>query len=252
MAVVRFVLYVLLSILGLFIAMALLWAIAGMLYSLTVRKKVYYRTTFMARVLGFITTWGAFFFTRSRIKVEGEELLPKDRPFVYVANHRSRFDPMAVMYKLSRYRIGFISKPSNFKIPFFGEVLRKMCFLEINRDDPRKAMETINDAVTILAQHDASVGFYPEGTRSQDGTLGPFHHFMFRIPCEAKVPVVVAVTYGTEEVAKRFPFPGGARITIRIIGVLDEQFIETHRPVEVGEKVESMMRHELGQESVQD
>lgn len=249
MAVVRFVLYVLLSVLGLLVAMVLLWALAGFLYSLTVRRKVYYRTTFMARLLSAVTMRGIFFFTRSHVKLEGEELIPRDRPFVYVANHRSRFDPMVVMYRMARYRVGFISKPSNFRIPCFGKVIRKLCFLEIDREDPHKAMETVSDAVKILAQHDASVGFYPEGTRSHDGKLGPFHHFMFRIPCEARVPVVVAVTYGTEEVAKRFPFPGGARITIRILGVLDEQFISTHRPVEIGRKVESMMRHELGQET---
>ena len=59
--------------------------------------------------------------------------------------------------------------------------------------------------------------------------------------------MVVAVTYGTEEVAKRFPFPGGARITIKILGVLDADYIKTHRPVEIGQKVEAMMREELKQ-----
>ena len=230
-----------------FFPVVLLWALAGFLYSLTVTKKVYKRPTAIARFLGWFTNAGILFFTMSRVRVEGREKLPKDGRFVYVANHRSRFDPMVVMSALACYRVAFISKPSNFRIPCFGKVLRKLCFLEINRDDPRKAMETVNNAVDILNIGQSSIGFYPEGTRSEDGRLGPFHDFMFRIPKCAGVPVVVAVTYGTEEVAKRFPFPGGARITIKILGVLDADYIKTHRPVEIGQKVEAMMREELKQ-----
>ncbi|MBO4280113.1 MAG: hypothetical protein J5891_09955, partial [Spirochaetales bacterium] len=64
---------------------------------------------------------------------------------------------------------------------------------------------------------------------------------------QANVPVVVAVTYNTEEVAKRFPLPGGAKIIIKILGVIDTDYISTHRPVEIGQKVEAMMREELKQ-----
>ena len=225
----------------------LLWALTGIIYSLTVTRKVYKKPTGLARFLGWFTNAGILFFTMSSLKVEGKEKLPKDGRFVYVANHRSRFDPMVVMAGLSKYRIAFISKPSNFKIPFFGKILRKLCFLEIDREDPHKAIETVNDAVDILKIGESSIGFYPEGTRSEDGTLGPFHNFMFRIPKQADVPVVVAVTYGTEEVAKRFPFPGGAKTTIKILGVIDKDFVSTHKPVEIGEKVEAMMREELKQ-----
>ena len=225
----------------------ILWALTGFLYSRTETKKVYKRPTALARFLGWFTNAGILFFTFSSLKIEGKEKLPKDGRFVYVANHRSRFDPMVVMAGLAKYRIAFISKPSNFKIPCFGKILRKLCFLEIDREDPRKAMETVNDAADILNIGESSIGFYPEGTRSEDGTLGPFHRFMFRIPKKAAVPVVVAVTYNTEQVAKRFPLPGGAKITIKILGVIDKEFVSTHKPVEIGEKVEAMIREKLGQ-----
>ena len=247
MTVLKIVLYALLSVAGLFLAIVLLWAITGFLYSLTVTKKVYKKSTWLARFLGAFTCGGCCLVPRAHVKVEGKELLPVDTRFVYVANHRSRFDPMVVMYKLAKFRIAFISKPSNFKIPCFGKILRKMCFLEIDREDPKIAMQTIDDASEILSTGAASIGFYPEGTRSMDGTLGQFHGFMFRIAKNADVPVVVAVTYGTQDIAKRFPFPGGARVTIRIIGVLDRDYVRNHKPVEISEKVEAMMREELGQ-----
>ena len=247
MTVLKIVLYALLSVAGLFLAIVLLWALTGFLYSLTVTKKVYKKSTWLARFLGAFTCGGCCIVPRAHVKVEGKEMLPGDTRFVYVANHRSRFDPMVVMYKLAKYRIAFISKPSNFKIPCFGKILRKMCFLEIDRKDPKIAMQTIDDATEILDTGAASIGFYPEGTRSMDGTLGQFHGFMFRIAKNAEVPVVVAVTYGTQDIAKKFPFPGGARVIIRIIGVLDKDYVRNHKPVEISEKVEAMMREELGQ-----
>ena len=247
MTALRVFLYAILSVAGLFLAIVLLWALVGFLYSLTVTKKVYRKSTALARFLGAFTCGACCIVPRAHVKVEGKELIPRDTRFVYVANHRSRFDPMVVMYRLARYRIAFISKPSNFRIPCFGKILRKMCFLEIDREDPRVAMETIENASEILRTGAASIGFYPEGTRSMDGKLGPFHGFMFRIAKNADVPVVVAVTYGTQDIAKKFPFPGGARVTIRILGVLDRDFVRSHKPVEISEKVEAMIREELGQ-----
>ncbi len=225
----------------------LVWFIPCFLYSLPIKRRVYLRTYPFARLASLVTCWGAFFFTRSHIKVIGMEKIPKDKRFVYVANHVSRFDPMVIMYRLHSYRIGFISKSSNFRIPVFGRIIRKLCFLEIDREDPKKAMVTVDAAIDILRSGEASIGLYPEGTRSRDGRLGPFHGFMFRIPHQAEVPVVVAVTRGTEQIAKRFPFPGGARLEVRILDVLDVDFVKTHKPMEISEKVEALIREELGQ-----
>ncbi|MBR2281232.1 MAG: 1-acyl-sn-glycerol-3-phosphate acyltransferase [Spirochaetales bacterium] len=243
MVFLRVILYILLAM----FALIMLWFLPCFFYSLPIKNRVYRKSHAFARFMARITCWGAFFFTRSHVRLVGKEKLPKDTRFVYVANHVSRFDPMVILYKMAAYRIGFISKPSNFRIPFFGKIIRKMCFLEIDRENPKKALETVSAAVDILRSGEASIGLYPEGTRSKDGKLGPFHGFMFRIPKQAEVPVVVAVTRGTEEVAKRFPFPGGAKIEIKIVDVLDVEYIRSHRPVEISERVEALIRNELGQ-----
>ena len=40
--------------------------------------------------------------------------------------------------------LAFISKESNFKIPIFGRIIRKCCFMAIDRSNPRKALPTIH------------------------------------------------------------------------------------------------------------
>ena len=71
---------------------------------------------------------------RVKVVVRGEEKLP-DEPAVFVSNHISDFDPMAVLAVLRRDII-YISKESNFKLPIVGRFLRRTGFFG---DRPRKS-----------------------------------------------------------------------------------------------------------------
>ncbi|MGN1081330.1 MAG: lysophospholipid acyltransferase family protein, partial [Acutalibacteraceae bacterium] len=70
---------------------------------------------------------------RVRIKVSGEERLPKDGGFLIVGNHVSNFDPMVTIAVLKKYNISYITKPENLKIPIAGSFIYKCCFLPIDR-----------------------------------------------------------------------------------------------------------------------
>ena len=47
-----------------------------------------------------------------------------------------------------------------------------------------------------------SIGIYPEGTRSHDGELLPFHAGSFKIAQKADAPLAVACIRGTENITK--------------------------------------------------
>ena len=143
---------------------------------------------------------------RIRVHVSGMERIPKDTKVLFVSNHRSNFDPIVTWYALKKWKIAFVSKPSNFKIPFFGRIIRKCCFMPIDRENPRKAILTINRAAKLLRKQEVSIGIYPEGTRSQNGQLLPFHNGVFKIAQKAECPIVVLCVTGTEKIAKRTPF----------------------------------------------
>ena len=57
----------------------------------------------------------------------------------------------------------------------------------------------INDGIV-------SIGVYPEGTRSKDCRLLPFHNGVFLIAEKTKAPVVVMALRGTEQIHKRCVF----------------------------------------------
>ena len=143
---------------------------------------------------------------RIRVHISGIEKIPKDEKVLFVCNHRSNYDPLITWCALNKWKIAFVSKPENFKVPFFGRIIRKCCFLPIDRENPRKAIVTINKAAKLLKKQEVSVGIYPEGTRSKNCRLLPFHNGVFKIAQKAEAPIVVLSITGTEKISKRTPF----------------------------------------------
>ena len=142
---------------------------------------------------------------RLRIHCTGAEKLPEGR-FFLVSNHRSAYDPIATVWALRHRPLAIITKPENHHIPIAGPLIFKTNFLAIDREDPRKAMETIRNAVELLNNDVVSVGIYPEGTRGDGAELLPFHNGVFKIAQRAKVPVVVATVTGAENAKKNIPW----------------------------------------------
>lgn len=143
---------------------------------------------------------------RIRVHITGMEKLPQGQLVLFVGNHISNFDPILSWYAFRKWKLAFVSKPENFKIPFFGRIIRKCCFMPIDRENPRNAIVTINRAAKLLKKQEVSIGIYPEGTRSKSGELLPFHNGVFKIAQKASAPVAVLSVKGTEHIAKNIPF----------------------------------------------
>lgn len=196
-------LYILGGILGLFLLYILFLGICALLVS---PKKEYEKNSAFYRFLLDSATAAAMKLLRIRVHVTGMDMVPKDTRVLFVSNHRSNFDPLITWYAFRKWNIAFISKAGNFKIPFFGRIIRKCCFLAIDRENPRNAITTINKAAELLKKQEVSVGVYPEGTRSKTCELLPFHNGVFKIAQKAEAPIAVLCITGTEKIAKQTPF----------------------------------------------
>ena len=196
-------LYILGILLGLFALYVLFLGACALLVD---PKKEYEKNSPYYRFLLDSVTAAAMKLLRIRVHVSGIEKIPKDTKVLFVSNHRSNFDPIDTWYALKKWKIAFVSKPSNFKIPFFGRIIRKCCFMPIDRENPRNAIVTISKAAKLLKKQEVSIGIYPEGTRSKNGQLLPFHNGVFKIAQKAEAPIVVLCVTGTEKISKRTPF----------------------------------------------
>lgn len=174
-----------------------------------------------------------------RVTVSGADKLP-DVPYLFVSNHRSAFDPLASIAAISSH-IVFVAKPSVLKIPVIGSILQRLCFLAIDRDNARNAVATIKRSAELIKDAGLCVGIYPEGTRSKDGNLLPFHAGSFKIAKLAGCPVaVVSVRY-----EKRGLFPWNKHVLLHVADVMDTDYVAASNTATMTEQAEQVLREDL-------
>lgn len=180
-----------------------------------------------------------------RYKISGEEKFPETGNFLFISNHRSNYDPIIQWTVFKRYKLSFISKKENFKIPFYGRIIHRCCFMPIDRKSPRKAMETVNRAAKLLIETGNSVGVYPEGKRSKEGRLLPFHAGVLKVAQKAGKPVVVSTIKGTENIFRNIKRFRKTAVTIKILETIDAEKVRELKTSELSEYCEALMKKEL-------
>lgn len=230
-------LYLLLFLLGLFLLYVLFLGICALFVN---PQKIYEKHNAFYRFLLDSATAGAIRLLRIHVHISGIEKIPKNTKVLFVSNHRSNYDPIVTWYALKNWKIAFISKFSNFKIPFFGRIIRKCCFMPIDRENPREAMVTIRKAAELLKKQEVSIGIYPEGTRSKSRELLPFHNGVFKIAQKAGSPIVVLSITGTEQIAKRTPFLR-TDVYVDVLEVFPPQSIQDTKTEMIGTAVRRLM-----------
>ena len=195
----------LLLIAGYILGVVFMWIALSIYASFYKKDKEYKKPSKIARFwlsqsIAYINTHGFI-----KLKIIYDEPLPRER-FLLVCNHMSKFDPMIIAAKFNKYQISFISKPTNFKIPIGGHLMKASCYLSIDRYDKLKSLETMNEATRLISENLCSIGVFPEGTRHNSvDEFGPFHEGVFGIATKAKCPIVVTSILGSENIHTNFP-----------------------------------------------
>lgn len=236
-------------ILGLILAAFVIYVLFLFVCSLFVNhKKEYEEHSRFYRVLLNGATALSMKIMRIRIHTNGVEMIPQDtKKLLFVSNHRSNFDPIITWHIFKKWQIAFISKASNFKIPIFGRFIRKCCFMAIDRENPRNAIRTIIKASNLLQKGEVSIGIYPEGTRSKDCKLLPFHNGVFKIAQRADAPIVVLSISGTEQIHKNYPFHH-TDVYLDVLEVISVDTVKASKTDVLGEHIRNEMEHQLNGE----
>ena len=131
------------------------------------------------------------------LSVEGTENLWNHRPAVFMANHQSAVDAIAVM-KLLQGDFTSIAKKEVRTQPFIGQVAEAMGTIFVDRKNNMKAREALAPAVNAL-KNGTSIMIFPEGTRSPTNKLSKFKKGGFHIAMQAGVPIVPIVLKNTTD-----------------------------------------------------
>jgi 1-acyl-sn-glycerol-3-phosphate acyltransferase len=171
--------------------------------------------------------WGAHYLVWAplvRTEVTGKEHLLPDRPYVYVSNHQSMVDILAVF--ATRLDFKWVSKIENFFVPFIGWNMILNRYISLRRGYKPSIIRMYKRCDAWL-KDGISVFMFPEGTRSPNGELQEFFQGAFKISIKNKVPVVPIVIEGTARVLPKgrfriLPYP----VTIRILPPVDPASVD--------------------------
>jgi 1-acyl-sn-glycerol-3-phosphate acyltransferase len=123
-----------------------------------------------------------------KVEVDGSELIPRDQPLIFMGNHQSNFDILA-LFQAIPVRFNWLAKEELFKIPLFGRSIQSAGYIPINRGDGRDSLKSI-DRAAQLVRGGTSIAIFPEGTHSNDGNLLPFKRGGFVLAAKAGVPII--------------------------------------------------------------
>ncbi len=139
---------------------------------------------------------------------ENRESIPKNVPLIFVSNHQSMYDIIAMIWYLRDFHAKFVSKAELGKgIPSVSYNLRHGGSVLIDRKDPKQAIPTIKGLGEYIEKHTRSAVIFPEGTRSKDGKPKEFAQTGLKILCKnAPSAFVIPITINNSWKMVKFGF----------------------------------------------
>ena len=131
-----------------------------------------------------------------RLQVEGRECRITE-PRLLAINHQSWLDPI-VMMGLEPRAAG-PAKSSMLRVPVMGTVLRLVGFYDFDLGGI-PGLERMHRGARHARERDGGLLFFPEGTRSRTGEIGPFQRGAFRIAVDHDLPIQPVVIEGLDRV----------------------------------------------------
>jgi 1-acyl-sn-glycerol-3-phosphate acyltransferase len=136
------------------------------------------------------------------LRIHGTERVPVDRAYVYMSNHQSHLDIPMLYATLPSPTIRMLAKKELFRIPVWGRGLRAAEFIEVDRGNHERAMQSIEDAARLV-RDGVSIYLAPEGTRSRDGRIGKLKKGGFHLALGTGAPIVPVGIRGTIDILPR-------------------------------------------------
>lgn len=146
--------------------------------------------------------WANLKVTGTRVAVDGLEHLDPRRSYVFVSNHRSNLDVLALVVALWDFQLRWVAKEELFRVPLFGWALRATKQILVNRADHAQAVASLAEAKRRMHEG-ISVVFFPEGTRGPGREMLPFKKGGFVFAIETGAPIVPIGILGTAEILPR-------------------------------------------------
>jgi 1-acyl-sn-glycerol-3-phosphate acyltransferase len=170
--------------------------------------------------LGWQLSTKAFFKVYHRLSVESGSFIPRQPPFVIIANHASHLDALLLAAALP-WRLCDCVFPVAAGDVFFSTPAMSLFAATLLNALPmwRKncGAHALDELRKRLVEEPCGLILFPEGTRSRDGALGPFKAGLGMLTAGTTVPVIPCHLSGTFQAfppEARLPRPWKIRLKI--------------------------------------
>ena len=148
--------------------------------------------------------WGKFilFFTGVRYTVRGLNNLDTKSCYIFAGNHASGFDIPLAFAGLPFWLIS-VAKIELKSVFILGWVMKTAGHIFVDRGRSDKALAALEKSKISLIKNPRSVLLFPEGTRSNDGSLKRFKTGGLMLSLDTGLPIVPVAYKGTYEMLKK-------------------------------------------------
>jgi 1-acyl-sn-glycerol-3-phosphate acyltransferase len=133
-----------------------------------------------------------------RVKIHHADRLRERDVAIYVANHSSLFDIVAIARAVP-IGLFFVAKKELARIPFMGQYMWLIGHIFVDRKNREQAMSSMKRAAEKIKRGRNVISF-PEGTRSKTGEIALFKRGSFLIAKEGAIDIVPIGIIGAREV----------------------------------------------------
>ncbi len=196
----------------------------------------------------FTCFWGSIYTWLNpvwRVHVSGHDNLPENQACVLTPNHQSTVDVFALMRLFARYK--WVSKIENFRVPFIGWNMWLCNYIALKRGSLRSNIDMLRTCKEALEAGE-SLLIFPEGTRSEDGTLKRFKLGAFDLAKRAEVPIVpIAINGSFDALPKNsIRLRGSHRISIRLLEPIPKERVRERTSEDLAKEVREHIAKALG------
>lgn len=149
-----------------------------------------------------------------KLEVNGRENLPKSNQVAFVSNHQSYLDIPVLLAAIPKF-IGFVAKTELNKMPVINIWMRALKCALVDRKNPAEAIEKIQSRIKLV-EKGYPVVIFPEGTRSQNGSLGRFKTAGLRLFYESDLILVPVTIDGSYKIFENSNTIKKGKITVTI------------------------------------
>ncbi len=178
---------------------------AAYISAIRVRKKDFTLRYEVARIWAFTVLR----LTKTRLKIEGIENLPKTGGNLLISNHQGSLDAF-IMFAALDVPFTAVGKVEGKKIPILGKWYTVMEMIYFDRNNVKDSLRMVKEAAQQLT-NGRNILIFPEGTRSKSAELGEFKAGALKPAFIAQKPIIPIALIDAYKVLDA---PGGHRFTV--------------------------------------